>query len=89
MTTTSVSVGIHVPSVSVAPLGSGEAYGEFFRQVESLGLDAIWTEDRIFHHANLLDSVLLLTWVAAHTRRILLGTAVMVLNLRHAPVVAR
>ena len=35
----SVSVGIHVPSVSVAPLDSGEAYAEFFRQVEALGLD--------------------------------------------------
>jgi hypothetical protein len=35
-----VSVGIHVPSASVAPLDSGEAYAEFFRQVEALGLDA-------------------------------------------------
>jgi alkanesulfonate monooxygenase SsuD/methylene tetrahydromethanopterin reductase-like flavin-dependent oxidoreductase (luciferase family) len=84
-----VCVGIHVPSVAVAPLGSGDAYAEFFRQVESLGLDAVWTEDRIFHPANLLDSVVLLTWAAANTRRLLLGTAVMLLNLRQAPVVAR
>jgi alkanesulfonate monooxygenase SsuD/methylene tetrahydromethanopterin reductase-like flavin-dependent oxidoreductase (luciferase family) len=84
-----VSVGIHVPSVAVAPLGSGEAYAEFFRQVEELGLDGIWTEDRLFHSANLLDSVVLLAWAAANTRRIQLGTAVMVLNLRHAAVVAR
>lgn len=89
MTTKRVSVGIHVPSASVAPLGSGEAYTEFFRQVESLGLDAVWTEDRIFHSANMLDPVMLLVWAAANTRRIQLGTAVMVLNLRHAAVVAR
>ena len=84
-----VSVGVHVPSASVAPLGSGAAYTEFFRQVEALGLDAVWTEDRIFHGANLLDSVMLLAWAAANTRRIQLGTAVMMLNLRHAAVVAR
>jgi alkanesulfonate monooxygenase SsuD/methylene tetrahydromethanopterin reductase-like flavin-dependent oxidoreductase (luciferase family) len=29
-------VGIHVPSASVAPLGSGEAYAAFFRQVSTL-----------------------------------------------------
>jgi alkanesulfonate monooxygenase SsuD/methylene tetrahydromethanopterin reductase-like flavin-dependent oxidoreductase (luciferase family) len=87
--TKQVSVGIHVPSVAVAPLDPGEAYAEFFQQVESLGLDAVWMEDRIFHSANMLDPVMLLAWAAANTRRIQLGTAVMVLNLRHAAVVAR
>jgi alkanesulfonate monooxygenase SsuD/methylene tetrahydromethanopterin reductase-like flavin-dependent oxidoreductase (luciferase family) len=89
MTTKQVSVGIHVPSASVTPLDSGAAYAEFFRQVEALGLDAVWTEDRIFHSANMLDAVLLLAWAAASTRRLQLGTAVMVLNLRHVAVVAR
>ena len=37
-----VSVGIHVPSSAVAALDSGEAYAEYFRQVEALGLDAVW-----------------------------------------------
>jgi alkanesulfonate monooxygenase SsuD/methylene tetrahydromethanopterin reductase-like flavin-dependent oxidoreductase (luciferase family) len=83
------SVGIHVPSASVAPLGSGAEYAEFFRQVEAVGLDGVWTEDRIFHNANMLDSVMLLAWAAANTRHIQLGTAVMMLNLRHAAVVAR
>jgi alkanesulfonate monooxygenase SsuD/methylene tetrahydromethanopterin reductase-like flavin-dependent oxidoreductase (luciferase family) len=74
MTIQSVAVGIHVPSVSGASWGTGEAYAEFFRHVEALGLEAIWTEDRIFHHANLLHSVLLLTWATANSRHILLGT---------------
>ena len=89
LTTKQVSIGIHVPSAAVAALDSGAAYTEFFRQVEALGLDAVWTEDRLFHSANMLDSVMLLGWAAASTRRIQLGTAVMVLNLRHAAVVAR
>jgi probable F420-dependent oxidoreductase len=89
VTSRQVSVGIHVPSTSVAPLGSGAAYTEFFRQVEDLGFDAIWVEDRLFHQTNMLDPLMLLTWAAASTRRIQLGTAVLVLNLRHATIVAR
>jgi probable F420-dependent oxidoreductase len=78
-----------VPSSSVTPLDSGEAYAEFFRQVEALGLDAVWTEDRIFHDANMLDPLMLLAAAAACTRRIELGTAVLVVTLRAAAVVAR
>ena len=85
----SVSVGIHVPSSAVAALDSGEAYAEFFQQVEALGLDAIWTEDRIFHDASMLDPLMLLASAAACTRRIELGTAVLVVTLRAAAVVAR
>jgi alkanesulfonate monooxygenase SsuD/methylene tetrahydromethanopterin reductase-like flavin-dependent oxidoreductase (luciferase family) len=73
----------------VAALGSGAAYAEFFRQVDALGLDAVWTEDRIFHAANMLDPLMLLASAAASTRRIELGTAVLVLTLRNAAVVAR
>ena len=70
-------------------LGSGEAYGDFYRQVEALGLDAVWTEDRIFHAANMLDPLMLLAGAAASTRRIQLGTAVLVLTLRNVAVLAR
>lgn len=84
-----VSIGIHVPSVSVTGLDDGREYADFFRAVEDLGLDALWVEDRIFHPADMADSLTLLTWAAAHTRTIRLGTAVMVVNLRQAPVVAR
>ena len=84
-----VSVGIHVPSSAVAALDSGEAYVEFFRQVEALGLDAVWTEDRIFHDAHMLDPLMLLASAASCTRRIELGTAVLVITLRAAAVVAR
>jgi alkanesulfonate monooxygenase SsuD/methylene tetrahydromethanopterin reductase-like flavin-dependent oxidoreductase (luciferase family) len=73
----------------VGALGSGETYADFYRQVEALGLDAIWTEDRIFHAANMLDPLMLLAGAAASTRRIQLGTAVVVLTLRNAAVLAR
>ena len=84
-----VSVGIHVPSSAVAALDSGDAYVEFFQQVEALGLDAVWTEDRIFHDASMLDPLMPLAAASACTRRIELGTAVLVVTLRAAAVVAR
>jgi probable F420-dependent oxidoreductase len=84
-----VSVGIHVPSSALAGLDSGPAYVEFFQEVEALGLDAVWTEDRIFHPAHMLDPLMLLASAAACTRRIELGTAVLVVTLRAAAVVAR
>ena len=85
----SLSIGIHAPGVDVAGLQSGQAYAEFFQTVESTGFDAIWVEDRVLHPAPLADSLVLLSWAAANTRYLLLGTAVLVLNLRLAPVVAR
>ena len=59
-------------------IGILQAYAEFFQEVESSGLDAIWVEDRVFHPAPLADSLLLLLWAAAHTRRLLLGAAVLI-----------
>jgi len=83
------SIGIHVPSVAKGGLDSAADYAGYFRAVENLGFDAIWLEDRIFHPADMADPVVLLTWAAANTDTISLGTAVMVLNLRQAPIVAR
>ena len=84
-----ISIGVHVPSVSVTGLADGATYAEYFKLAEDIGLDAVWVEDRIFHHAHLADSLTMLTWAAANTNRIQLGTAVTVLNLRQAPVLAR
>lgn len=84
-----LSIGLHVPSFSADSLPSPNQYSAFFRRAEVLGFDAIWTEDRILHPAPMLDPFMLLTWAAASTERMLLGTAVMLLNLRRAAVVAR
>ena len=52
-----VSIGVHVPSVSVSGLADGAAYAAYFKLVEDVGLDAVWVEDRIFHPAHLADSL--------------------------------
>lgn len=89
MSGSAVSVGIHVPAASATGLAPGDAYAAFFRAIEASGLDSIWVEDRIFHRSNMLDSLELLTWAAANTDRVQIGTAVLLLNLRRAAVVAR
>ena len=54
-----------------------------------MGYDSLWTEDRVFHGANFLEPLTLLSWAAANTQRIQLGTAVLLLALRNAPTLAR
>jgi len=54
-----------------------------------MGYDSLWTEDRVFHAANFLEPLTLLSWAAANTERIQLGTAVLLLALRNAPALAR
>jgi probable F420-dependent oxidoreductase len=89
MTTHTVKVGLHVPAASAGQLPSAVEYIEFFKQAEALGFDSLWTEDRVFHDANFLEPLTLLSWAAANTERIQLGTAVLLLSLRNAPSLAR
>lgn len=84
-----VRLGIHVPAAFAGPLPPASAYMTFFQQAEALGFHSVWTEDRIFHPANFLDAMTLLSWAAAATTRVQLGTAVLVLALRNAPLLAR
>jgi len=83
------TIGIHLPGASSSGLAGGQEYAAFCREAEALGFDALWVEDRLFHPAEVADALTLLTWAAANTTRVLLGTAVLLLNLRRAPLVAR
>ena len=85
----SLSIGLHVPTFGPDRLPQAAEYTAFFRRAEALGFDAVWAEDRILHEVPILDPLLLLTWAASCTERMLLGTAIMVLNIRRAMVVAR
>ena len=89
MASSPVKVGLHIPAASTGQLPSGAEYIEFFKQAEALGYDSLWTEDRVFHDANFLEPLTLLSWAAASTEHIQLGTAVLLLALRNAPALAR
>lgn len=89
MTTGAVKVGLHIPAAANGPLPSAAEYTDFFRHAERLGFHGLWTEDRLFHDANLLEPLTLLTLAAGCTERIVLGTAVLLLSMRNAPELAR
>lgn len=84
-----IKVGLHVPAASDGPLPSAAQYVDFFRHAERLGFHGLWTEDRLFHAANLLEPLTLLTLAAGATERMALGTAVLLLSMRTAPALAR
>jgi probable F420-dependent oxidoreductase len=66
-----------------------EALGTLAAQVEALGYDGIWSGDHIAFHTPTLESLTVLTYCAAVTRRVRLGTAVYLLALRHPTVAAK
>lgn len=74
-----VSLGLHPPAEQLA----------LAERVEALGFDSLWCGDHISFHTPLYESLTLLSFYAARTRRLRLGTAVYLLALRHPTVVAK
>src|SRR5271163_2448026 len=82
-------VGIHLPQIGrkAGPDGIRRAAV----QAEELGFADVWTSEHIIVPAgamyppspNFYDPVLTLTWAAAYTSRVGLGTSVLVLPMRH------
>ncbi len=58
-------------------------------RIEALGYDSIWTGDHIQFHDPRLESLTVLSHLAALTHRVRLGTAVYLLALRHPTVAAK
>ncbi|MBI3029122.1 MAG: TIGR03619 family F420-dependent LLM class oxidoreductase [Candidatus Rokubacteria bacterium] len=56
---------------------------------EALGFDALWCGDHIVFNIPLYESLTLLSFYAAHTKRIRVGTCVYLLALRHPTVAAK
>jgi len=72
-----VRLGLMVPGGEPAPLI------RFARRADSAGLDALWVGDHVAFHVPIPDSLSVLSFLAAATERVLLGTAVYLLPLRH------
>lgn len=63
---------------------------EFAVTAEQLGFDSVWVEDRFLHpRVGILESLTTLSYVAAHTQRVRLGTSILLVNLRNPLVVAK
>jgi probable F420-dependent oxidoreductase len=84
-----MQVGIHLPQIGrkAAP----EAIRRAAVQAEELRFDDVWTSEHIIvpkgaaypPSAIFYDPVLTLTWAAAYTKRVGLGTSVLVVPMRH------
>jgi len=59
------------------------------RQVESLGYDSLWVPDHLSFHYPIYEGLSHLAFLAAATERVRLGTAVLLLPLRSAGLVAK
>jgi probable F420-dependent oxidoreductase len=57
--------------------------------VEELGFDSLWVSEHMLFYVPTFDAVTVLAAFAARTQRILLGSAVLLLPLRHPTVVAK
>ena len=82
-------IGILVPMTFERAAPRHEEYTAFFKACEELGFHSIWVTDATFHRTNLFDPITVLTWAAAATTHIRIGTAVLLLALRHPALVAR
>src|SRR5213082_3947239 len=83
-----MQLGIHLPHAGSR--ASPELIRRHARRAEDLGLGDIWVSEHIivprkqFPRSPLFyDPILTLTWVAAVTERVRLGTSVIVLPMRH------
>jgi probable F420-dependent oxidoreductase len=84
-----MKLGIHLPHIGRK--AGPESIRRVAIQAEELGLDDVWVSEHIIvpkdssypPSPNFWDPVLTLTWAAAATSRVRLGTSVLVLPLRH------
>lgn len=88
--------GVFLPSFIWEGDGPERVRGllDFARQVERLGFDSIFITDHViaakhFYDVSWLDSLTTLTFVAAVTARVRLGTSILILPLRHPVILAK
>lgn len=84
-----MQVGIHLPQIGRK--ATPDTIRRAAIQAEELGFDDVWASEHIIIPQGapyppspiFYDPVLSLTWAAAHTKRVRLGTTVLVLPMRH------
>lgn len=92
---TPVTAGIHLPQAG--PAASGSAVQRAARLAEELGYADVWVSDHLAVPTGapyppspwIYEPFVTLTWAAAVTSRVRLGTTVLVLPMRHPLVIAK
>lgn len=78
-----VSCGIELPQVFLEGPVDMEHIRKFAVRAETLGYDSLWLQERIIGDFTMLEPVTLLSYVAAITSKLRLGTSVILLPLRN------
>jgi len=87
-------VGVFLPTFAGERGRTGAELAAFARRAEDLGFDSVWATDHLLHQSRFyavpwLDPIVSLTYVAATTSRLRLGTSVLVLPTRQPVVLAK
>jgi probable F420-dependent oxidoreductase len=81
-----LNIGLRLPSIHNVDMAEVRA---FMLRAEELGFHSIWVGDHVYHHVDVLQPLHLLTWVAALTQRVRLGTAVMLTSYLNPVLLAK
>ena len=84
-----IPVGFALPQVSPQLPVDVEALGRVARRAEALGFDSLWTLEQVLGGSRNLEPVSLLSYMAAITERVRLGTSVFVLPQRNPAQLAK
>ena len=84
-----LSCGIELPQVFFDGPVNMEHIRSFAVRAETLGYDSLWLQERIIGDFQILEPVTLLSYVAAITTRLKLGTSVILLPLRNPVQLAK
>ena len=78
-----IPCGIELPQVFFDGPTDMEHIRKFAIRAEILGFDSLWLQERIIGDFTMLEPVTLLSYIAAITTKIRLGTSVILLPLRN------
>ena len=84
-----MSCGIAIPQVFTEDPIDLDLIREFASQAEYLGFDSLWVQERIIGTADSLEPLNLLSYLAASTESIRLGTAVIIATTRNPFLLAK
>jgi probable F420-dependent oxidoreductase len=85
--------GLQLPNFG--PIAGPEAIATAARRAEELGFDSVWANDHVLvpselaRYGNTVEAITTLVWAAAHTRRVRLGTSVLILPQREPLLAAK
>jgi probable F420-dependent oxidoreductase len=84
----SIRIGVQFGGWPLGPV-NGNRFFDFVDKLETLGFDSLWFSDRLVSTAPTLGSISALAAVAARTRKLKFGSAVLVVPTRHPVELAK